>query len=75
MRRVFWVAVGLGAGATAAVLVSRWMRRQADRMAPANVGREVQNVLRDLGQLFREALAEGRQAMREKEAEIRSALE
>jgi hypothetical protein len=75
MRRVFWVAVGLGAGATAAVMVSRWMRRQADRMAPANVGRELQNGFRDLGQLFREAFAEGRQAMREKEAEIRSALE
>ena len=75
MRRVFWLAVGLGAGVTAAVMTSRWMRRQAERVAPANIGRELQSGLRDLGELFREALAEGRQAMREKEAEIRSALE
>ena len=75
MRRVFWLAVGLGAGVTTAVMTSRWMRRQAERVAPANIGRELQSGLRDLGELFREALAEGRQAMREKEAEIRSALE
>jgi hypothetical protein len=75
VRRVFWLAVGLGAGVTAAVMTSRWMRRQADRMAPANVGRELQNGLRDLGQLIRESIAEGRQAMHEKEAEIRSAIE
>jgi hypothetical protein len=75
VRRVFWLAVGLGAGVTTAVMTSRWMRRQAERVAPANIGRELQSGLRDLGELFREALAEGRQAMREKEAEIRSALE
>jgi hypothetical protein len=75
VRRIFWVALGLGAGATAAVLSSRWMRRQAEKVAPANVGREISNGMRDLGQLMREALAEGRQAMQEKEAEIRASLE
>ena len=75
MRRVFWVAVGLGAGVTAAVMTSRFMRRQADRMSPANIGRELQSGFRDLGQLVKEALAEGRQAAREKEAAIRTALE
>ena len=28
MRRLFWVAVGLGAGVTIAVQLSRWTRRQ-----------------------------------------------
>jgi len=71
---MFWTAVGLGAGVTAAVLVSRWMRRQSERMAPANVGRQVGDTFRDLGQLVREALEEGRKAAAQKEAEIRSQL-
>jgi len=33
MRRIFWLAMGLGAGVTAAVMVSRWTRRQAERLA------------------------------------------
>jgi hypothetical protein len=72
---MFWVALGLGAGATAAVLASRWMRRQAQRMAPAAIGRQARSGLQDLGQLVREALAEGREGMRQKEAEVRSSLE
>ena len=75
MRRLFWTAVGLGAGVTAAVLVSRWMRKQSERMAPANMGRQVQGTFRDLGQLVREALDEGRRGMAEKEAEIRAQLD
>lgn len=75
MRRAFWVALGLGAGATAALLASRWMRRKAERMAPAVIGRQARSGLQDLGQLVREAVSEGREAMREKEAEVRSTLE
>jgi len=74
MRRGFWVALGLGAGVTAAVLTSRWMRKQTERMAPANVGRQVGDTARDLGQLLREALEEWRKGAAEKEAEIRAQL-
>ena len=75
MRRAFWVAVGLGAGATAAVLVSRWMHRQSERMAPSNIGQQLGEAARDLGQLAREALAEYRRGAADKEAEIRARLE
>lgn len=75
MRRMFWTAVGLGAGVTAAVLVSRWMRRQTERMAPANVGRQLGDTARDVGQLLREAAEEWRKGMAEKEAEIRAQLD
>ena len=74
MRRAFWVALGLGAGATAAVLASRWMRKQSERMAPANVGRQLGDTARDLGQLLREALEEWRKGAAQKEAEIRAQL-
>ena len=75
MRRAFWAALGLGAGATAAVLTSRWMRKQSERMAPANVGRQLGDTARDLGQLLREAMEEWRRGAAEKEAEIRAQLD
>jgi hypothetical protein len=71
VRRIFWVALGLGAGATAAVLMARWTRRQTQRVAPANLGRQVSRGASDLGRLLRTALQEGRAAMAEREAEIR----
>ena len=75
MRRIFWVALGLGAGATAAVLMARWTRRQTQRVAPANLGRQVSRGASDLGRLLRTALQEGRAAMAEREAEIRREIE
>ena len=75
MRRLFWTALGLGAGVTAAVLTSRWMRKQSERMAPSNVGRQLGDTARDIGQLLQEALEEWRKGMAEKEAEIRAQLE
>jgi hypothetical protein len=75
VRRLFWTALGLGAGVTAAVLTSRWMHKQTERMAPANVGRQLGDTARDIGQLIQEALEEWRKGMAEKEAEIRAQLE
>ncbi|HXF57775.1 MAG TPA: hypothetical protein VNO34_09470 [Actinomycetota bacterium] len=75
MRRLFWLAVGLGAGATAAVLAARWARRQTERMAPANLAARAGEVLRDVGTLLEEAAREFRAGMAEKEAEVRAALE
>ena len=75
MRRLFWTALGLGAGVTAAVLTSRWMHKQTERMAPANVGRQLGDTARDIGQLLQEALEEWRKGMAEKEAEIRAQLD
>jgi hypothetical protein len=74
MRRVFWVALGLGAGATAAVLVARWTRRQAERIAPPNLARQAGQTVRDAGALVAEALTEFRRGMSEKESEVRATL-
>ena len=75
MRRLFWTALGLGAGVTAAVITSRWMRKQSERMAPANVGRQLGDAARDLGQLLQEAVEEWRKGMADREAEIRAQLD
>jgi hypothetical protein len=71
MRRTFWI----GVGAAGTVLVLRWMRRQRARLSPEAVGATVGEGLRDLGQVVRASLAEGRKAMRDKEAELRASLE
>jgi len=75
MRRLCWLAAGLGAGAAGAVLASRWARRQAERVAPARLAREAGGVLVDLGRRAAESLEEGRRAMREAEEEARRRLE
>lgn len=75
MRRMFWTALGLGAGVTAAVLTSRWMRKKAQKVAPAAIGRQAADGFRDLGELIRESTAAGRTAMHERESEIRSVLD
>jgi hypothetical protein len=74
VRRIFWVALGLGAGATGAVIAARWFERQTRRMAPANLARQAGGTVRDLSSLVGEALREFRQGMVEKESEVRSSL-
>ena len=74
IRRGFWVALGLGAGAVSAVIASRWARKQADRVAPATLAREAKGGFLDLGKLVSESIAEGRQAMEERERELRAGL-
>ena len=71
MRRGFWVALGLGAGATGTVLASRWAKKQAQRVAPSTIAREAKGGLFDLGKLVSESIAEGKRAMDEREAELR----
>jgi hypothetical protein len=71
MRRSFWVALGLGAGATSALLASRWTRRQAQKAKPATIAREAKGGLLDLSKLVAESIEEGRRAMEERERELR----
>jgi hypothetical protein len=50
------------------------MRRQQDRLSPANLGSQVAEGARDLGRLLRESLDAGREEMERVESEIRSSL-
>ena len=71
MKRGFWVALGLGAGATGAVLASRWTRKQARRVAPQTIAREAKGGIMDLSKLFNESVAEGKRAMEARESQLR----
>jgi len=71
VKRGFWVALGLGAGATGAVLAGRWTRKQAKRVAPATIAREAKGGLLEFSKLVSESIEEGKRAMAEREAELR----
>ena len=72
MRRLFWLALGLGAGAASAIMATRFVRKQTAKVAPATLARETRGSLMDLAKLVSESMAEGREAMHEKEDELRS---
>jgi len=72
LRRLFWLALGLGAGATGAILAGRWAKRQANKVAPATIAREARGGILELSKLVAESLEEGRRAMREREEELRT---
>jgi hypothetical protein len=74
VRRLFWLALGLGAGAASAILASRFVRKQTAKVAPANLAREARGGMMDLAKLVSDSLAEGRSAMQQKEDELRSEL-
>jgi len=72
VRRVFWLALGLGAGAAGAILTTRFAKRQMEKVAPSTIAREARGGLLELSRLVSESLAEGKRAMEEAEAEARS---
>ena len=71
MRRGFWVALGLGAGATGAILVGRWTKKQTRRVAPQTIARETKGGIMDLSKLVSESIAEGKRARDEREEQLR----
>ena len=75
MRRLFWVALGLGAGVASAIIGTRFVRKQTAKVAPANLAREARGSMMDLAKLVSESINEGRVAMQERELQLRSDLE
>ncbi len=71
MKRLFWLALGLGAGAAGAIMTARFARRQMDKVAPSTLAREARGGLLDLSRRVSESMEEGRRAMQEKEEELR----
>jgi len=71
VRRLFWLALGLGAGAAGAIMTARFARRQMDKVAPSTLAREARGGLLDLSRRVSESMEEGRRAMQEKEEELR----
>jgi hypothetical protein len=74
VKRLSWLVIGAGFGFGVAFFVLRFVRQAAERVAPERVRSDLAGAIRDLGQDLRAAVAEGREAMREREASIREEL-
>jgi hypothetical protein len=74
MRRIFWTLFGLGMGAAVGIGVMRWTRRTAERLTPGSVSQRAVDLAQDWRGRLGDALAEGRAAMAEREAELRAQL-
>jgi hypothetical protein len=75
MKRTFWLTAGLAAGATSAVLASRWVKKQTERMAPTHIAKGMQGELLGLSKRVADSIAEGKAAMEEREREMQTEIE
>jgi hypothetical protein len=74
-KRLFWLVTGAGFGFGVSFWLMRFVRETVNRYTPERVSADLAAALRDLGADLRAAVHEGRQAMREREAELRAQLE
>jgi len=71
-RRLFWLIMGAGFGFGMSFWLMRFVRETAARYAPERVSADLAGAMRGLGADLRAAVSEGREAMREREAELRA---
>lgn len=70
-KRVFWLAVGYGAGIGSSVYATRKVKAAARRYTPEALTDRVSDTVTGISRDVRAAITEGRAAMREREAELR----
>jgi hypothetical protein len=74
-KRLFWLVVGAGFGFGMSFWLMRFLRDTAARYAPEKLSSDLAGAVRQLGADLRAAVAEGREAMREREEELRAQVE
>ncbi|MEJ7844960.1 MAG: hypothetical protein WKF93_04900 [Acidimicrobiales bacterium] len=74
-KRLFWLTIGMGVGFGGSFWVTRRVRATVDRYRPEQLSAAAGDAARQLGSDVRAALTEGREAMVEREAELRARLE
>jgi len=74
MKRVFWAFVGIGIGAAVGIAAVRWAGKTKDKLSPPNLARSVGEKGSALADRLRDAVHAGREAMIEREAELRAEL-
>ena len=75
MRRLFWLGVGAVAGASGTLWAERKVRARLDQLGPEHLVVTAGNKARDVGRTVVDAVAEGRGAMRDREAELRTSYD
>jgi hypothetical protein len=73
-KRLFWLMIGVGFGFGVSFWVMRFVRDTVQRYTPERMSADLSGAVKGLGADLRAAVADGREAMREREAEIRAEL-
>ena len=73
-KRLFWLVVGVGFGFGMSFWLMRFVRETMERYSPERVSSDLSGALRQLGADIRAAVADGREGMREAEADLRERL-
>lgn len=73
-KRLFWLIVGAGFGFGVSFWLMRFVKETMNRYSPERVSTDLAGALRSLGGDIRAAAQEGREAMREREAQLREEL-
>jgi hypothetical protein len=74
-RRLLWLVIGAGFGFGVSFWFMRFVRETAARYTPERVSADLTDALRNLGGDLKAAVAEGREAMREREEALRVEVE
>jgi hypothetical protein len=69
MRRLFWLAMGVTIGA----LLVRKLSRAAEKLTPSGLAQGLAGALSELADAIRDFTADVREAMHEREAQLREA--
>jgi hypothetical protein len=71
-RRLFWLLLGVGVGMGGSWWVTRRVKEVAARYTPERISNDMASSVRTLGRDVRLSIQDGRQAMVEREAELRA---
>ena len=71
-KRLFWLMVGIGFGFGVSFWLTRFVRETVERYSPERLSSDLGEAMKALGADIRAAVAEGREAMREREQELRA---
>lgn len=74
-KRLFWLLVGIGFGFGVSFWVARFVRATIERYTPERVSSDLAGALKQFGNDLKEAAREGREGMREREAELLAELD
>jgi gas vesicle protein len=74
-KRLFWLVMGAAFGFGVSFWLMRFVRETVTRYSPERVSSDLAGALRKVGDDLRAAVTEGREAMREAEADLRARIE
>ena len=74
-KRIFWMGTGVAVGASGAFWAKRKVEETIEQYLPEQVAVRAATTAKGLGTTVRQAAAEGREAMRTTEAELRARVE